>query len=184
MLGKICSNNSNAPLFVRPELLLHPNIPKPLHGISPRVIKGQTWWDKTRQEAYKANNYCCWACGIHRNAAREKKWLEAHEAYEINYYLGEVKLIEIVALCHFCHNFIHDGRMKMMVDRGEMTRRRMEEILVHGENILKLAKLTKSSPLVLKGLAARWDEYYLLFEGKKYYSKFKNYEEWYEFYNK
>tara|TARA_R110000850_G_scaffold53786_1_gene128624 strand:+ start:60 stop:326 length:267 start_codon:yes stop_codon:yes gene_type:complete len=30
---------------------------------------------------------------------------------------------------------------------------------------------------------ADWDEWHLVLEGEKYYSKFKNYEEWEEFYS-
>jgi len=39
--------------FVLPELLLHPNIPKPLHGVNPRSILGQQWWDVISVTSYQ-----------------------------------------------------------------------------------------------------------------------------------
>lgn len=38
---------------LRPELLLHNNIPKPMHGVAPRVVLGQKWWDRERRECYE-----------------------------------------------------------------------------------------------------------------------------------
>ncbi len=92
----------------RPEVLLCPNTPKPLHGVVPREIYGQSWWNKTREAAYRSTNYHCLACGVHKYQAKHRQWLEGHELYEINYVEGTSTYIETVPLCHFCHNSIHD----------------------------------------------------------------------------
>lgn len=172
--------------FLRPELLFHPNIPKPLHGMNPRSILGRNWWDMMRFEAYKKNSYCCWACGIHKSNAKYYRWLEGHEHYDINYSTGCVKLLEIVALCHSCHNYIHDGRMRMMVDSGKMEYSKYKDILFHGKKIthnIKKPNLSFVSKVMLKIKKAKWDEYHLLLNGKKYYSKFKDIYDWQRFYS-
>ena len=72
----------------KPKILAHPNIPKPLHGISPRTIMGDDWWNKTRQEVYKKYDYHCIACGVAKEDAKKHQWLEAHEFWNINYETG------------------------------------------------------------------------------------------------
>ena len=116
------TSTKQEPKFIRPEILLHPNVPKPLHHVNPRSILGKEWWDVQRQKAYKENNYCCWACGIHKSEAKYHQWLEGHEHYDINYETGCVKLKEIVALCHSCHNSIHTGRMQLLRKRKEISK--------------------------------------------------------------
>ncbi|CCQ55391.1 MAG: hypothetical protein MK111_21910 [Crocosphaera sp.] len=36
---------------------MHPNIPKPLHGMPPRTLKDRKWWEKTKATA-KAKEKC------------------------------------------------------------------------------------------------------------------------------
>lgn len=188
---------------LQPELLLHPNIPKPLHGLAPRTIKGEDWWNEQRQKAYSKNEYKCWACGVHKKEAKYHKWLEAHEIYNIDYNSGKVEFLDVCALCHSCHNFIHSGRMSSLFKKGEMSLDKVEDILEHGFKILIKNNL-KLNPFALKAMhsvsiflyliynkypkhkygkcSAKWEDFYLVLDGKKYKGKFKNFEEWQEFY--
>lgn len=178
-----------------PEYLTHPNIPKPLHGINPRSVLGQAWWDEKRKEAYAKNYFCCWACGIHRSKAKHHQWLEGHESYLINYETGEVKLKEIIALCHSCHNFIHSGRLFIMYQNGKFDKDKCLDILEHGFSILNKAKLKPffgtamvwneisedGMPVEIpsdEGVFADWSKWHLNINGEKHYSKFKDLREW------
>ena len=183
---------------LKPELLQHPNIPKMLHGLAPRVIKGQDWWNKTRQEAYASTDYHCLACGVHKTQANYHQWLEAHEDYTIDYKKGEMKINKIIPLCHSCHNFIHSGRLSVSGNIEKII-----DIVEHGLTILEANDL-KAFPYTLhlakelkinhkckpcdygikseKDICQNWNEWKLIFEGKEYYSKFNNFDDWKRFY--
>ena len=190
-------------LFPNPALLTHPNIPKPLHSVNPRSIKGDAWWDVTRRASYAKHDFCCWACGVHKLKAEFHNWLEGHEYYEIDYPNGIVTLKEVVALCHACHNFIHSGRLWMMYQRGQIPREKIERILDRGFQILDNGIDLKPFPatvaiwLMLKGesredarelawlvgsddaiVMAPWEKWHLLLDGKKHFSPFKDFEAW------
>ena len=160
--------------FPDPSILLHPQIPKPLHLLNPRTILGDEWWNKCRQEAYARHKYCCYACGTHKLIAKYHNWLEAHEFYSINYKTGEVKFIELVALCHSCHNYIHKGRMTMVVGTDDMPEEKYLDILTHGDKILRDNKLKTKIPKV----KCEWKDWHLIIEDKNYGQRFHSYEEW------
>jgi hypothetical protein len=185
---------------LKPEILSHPNIPKPLHGIAPRTIKGQKWWDVTRKKVYESTDFHCIACGVSKKNARRHQWLEAHEYWDVDYEKGITTVSQIVPLCHFCHNFSHSGRLSMIVDK-EKPKKEVIDILEHGFSVLADNKL-ECFPITLElaeslgaetfGVTAYkhpdtnvpWHGWKLIFEGKEYKSKFKNYEDWQEHYNK
>lgn len=123
-------NISTEPKFKRPELLLHPPIPPALHGVNPRTIMGQEWWDSIRKPVYAANNHCCWACGVYQLDSGGP--LHAHECYL--YDVGEFKayLSDVVALCEPCHKFIHSRRLRFLEKK---------RIVARGLKILKNAGL-------------------------------------------
>ena len=165
------------PIFkLRPELLLYPNTPKPLHGTVPREIYGKTWWDQTRKAAYKSTNYHCAACGIPKEKAKYVQWLEGHELYDIDYRRGRMTYIETVPLCHFCHNYIHDGRMQWLLSEGRMTQNKYVSIIQHGDAILDLYGLP--SEVLYQGPTPNWSEWRLILDGKEYEPKFRSYEAW------
>jgi len=118
------------------EILCQPNVPKPLHGLNPRTILGATWWDEQRQIAYAKYKYTCIGCGVHKSKAKEFKWLEAHESYIYDYIIGKATIDTIEPLCHYCHSFIHSGRLSMIIGK-EKTLQQAKDILQHGFDTLK-----------------------------------------------
>lgn len=163
----------------RPEILFHPQIPKPLHGLAPRTILGQVWWDELRQAAYRATGYHCAACWIPKAEALYHPWLEAHELYTIDYAAGTMEMVEIVALCPSCHGYIHKGRLEMMVRDGRSTKAKHRQILAHGERVL--AEAAPDRTLRPRKIAP-WPKWRLLLDGKAYPSKFADQEAWAEHY--
>lgn len=156
-----------------PTILLHPNIPKPLHGVAPRVILGNIWWDKVRQAAYASTSYRCAACGVPKQIADYHQWLEAHEIYDFDYPKGLLTFVHAVPLCHACHNYIHSGRMSMMVRSGEMQESKMENILKRGDALTK--GLRRPSPP--KSIAA-WQDFRMEIMGFQWGPSTRNYGEW------
>jgi len=178
-----------------PEILMHPNIPKPLHEVNPRNIMGQEAWDIVRKEVYASTNDHCIACGVHKSKARGHQWVEAHEFYNIDYAAGKVEIDRIIPLCHYCHNFIHSGRMSMIIGK-EKTEEEVVEILEHGFAILAKAELPcfyftlhlaheldaetygVVQALTPDGEMPEWGDWRLLWNGKEYPPKYKTQEEW------
>jgi hypothetical protein len=162
-------------LFVSPELLLHPPLPTPLHGINPRTIMGKVEWDYKRRAAYSMNDYHCWACGVYAPYDEVKQRfstslkLHAHEDYRIEYQDCYMFLNDIVALCPTCHNAVHINRSQALYDKGVFDEEDMYIIFTNKENVLNLND-------------DNWGNWYLLYEGKQYYSKFKDRKEWKEHY--
>ena len=164
----------------RPDLLLHPNIPKPLHQVNPRSILGPIWWDKTRDIAYRKTAYHCAACGVWKKEAQFRQWLEAHETYEVDYAKGRAVYIETVSLCHCCHNYIHSGRLQTLLEFGKVSHQKYCAIIEHGDKVLTTAGLPINRPQLLEelGEVAPWDKWRLVLDGKLYKPKFKNIQEW------
>jgi len=161
--------------MTRPELLLHPNIPKPLHGMSPREIKGVEWWDKTREAVYKQAGYKCQCCGVHKKDAKFHKWLEAHEIYQYDYANGVATMVEIVALCHSCHAYIHSGLLEVNLKNKKITEDKYWSIIDHGNALIREAGLTKPKPPTK---VADWSSWRIIIDGEVFPTKWKSFEHW------
>jgi hypothetical protein len=172
------SETEEVKIKLRPELLLLPNIPKPLHGIAPRTIMGQSWWDEQRHKAYASLDYHCAACGALKGneSLLFRGWLEAHEVYDIDYNHRVARFIEIVPLCVCCHMAIHTGRLTSLYPK------------IYDEEdcwlVLERKKQVCGSYGVIddRDYTVGWNDWRLEFEGKLYEPKFKTIEEWSKFY--
>ena len=160
----------------RPELLLCPNIPKPLHCVNPRTILGQAWWNQRRQEAYRVTDFHCAACGVWKFHAKGHQWLEGHEIYRIDYVRGRMYLEEVVALCSYCHEFIHSGRLQALMEQGKITQGHFAAVIQHGNKVLRDAGLTKPEPYA--GKTAPWGKWRLILNRRYYKPKYGTPEEW------
>lgn len=172
---------------VKPELLLHPNIPKPMHGVAPRTVLGDNWWNRERRKCYATTLFHCEACGVHKQDAKSRQWLEAHEVYDIDYRLGKMVYVRSTPLCHYCHNYIHDGRLQWLLREGKIPHAKYASIIQHGEGVLRKAGLFKQAridrdavavEMVLNNSMAPWASWRLVVEGVEYPPLFNSYEEW------
>lgn len=176
----------------RPEVLLSKQIPKPLHSVNPRSILGRKWWDKTRKESYASTNFHCISCGVAKEMAKSRAWLESHELYSIDYKKGRMTYLEAVPLCHLCHNYCHPGRLRMLLDKGEIHHSKYVMVITHGDRVLAEAGLSRDSiqvaeakllKLEQQGKIAKWADWRLVIDGKEYEPLYKSYAEWEQSFN-
>ena len=193
---------------VRPKLLLGDGIPRPLHGVNPRTIRGKTWWDRERKKAYAYNNHHCAACGVFRRDAKILQRLEAHEIYSINYRTKRMTFVGIVALCHCCHAVIHAGRTAQVYFKGTISATKLYTIVDHGEKHFKKYRLdlpkgfrylqlvadeyssaeifdiiqSEYNDIVVP--SASWSQWRLEFNGKLYPPLYKTHTDWEEHYGR
>lgn len=97
-------------------LLTMPNVPKPLHGLPPRVIMGKSTWDHVRKRCYFEAGYKCEICGCEP----PKGQLHAHELYSYDWKAGTGKFERCIAICKQDHDFIHSGRLITMLKNNNI----------------------------------------------------------------
>lgn len=172
------------PTWIRqPEILLCPNVPKPLYGVAPRKVLGDKWWEETRQAAYASTDYHCIACGVHRSNAFYRQWLEGHELYRIDYAKGRMVYVRTVPLCSYCHAYIHDGRLRAMLDKGEITQGHYAAVIQYGDRVLREAGLKRlayndrDSSIWLNGVAD-WSKWRLCIDRRKFKPLYKDLAAW------
>ena len=159
-------------------LLLGPQIPKPMHETNPRTILGNAWWERERRAAFHATEQHCAACGVNKYQAKAHKWLEGHESYDINYAKGTVKYVRTVGLCHYCHNYIHIGRLTKLVEKGETPHSKLVGVIQHGDRVLIQAGVKRPEPY--NGSVAEWSKWRLVIGRKRYKGKFADFRAWCE----
>lgn len=163
----------------KPELLLLPNIPQPLHGVNPRTVLGSSWWDKERTTAYKSTNYHCEACGTHKHkVSGSRQVLEGHEIYDTNYQEGTLVYIRTTPLCPWCHKFIHDGRLQWLLSTNQICHSHYRSIISHGTRVLHKSGLKRPTwndrnnwilSQMEEGKIASWDKWRLVINGIEYF---------------
>lgn len=157
-----------------PRILLHHNIPKPLHGVAPRVILGSVWWSRVRRAAkHKAKGHCM-ACGVWQYKAEYHQWLECHEEYIYDWAKYTLYYSGAVAICHSCHNYIHSGRMRMLLESGEMSQEKYDTIRAHGDKLTRGLQ-RYALPKIPMNTWAKWR---MIVNGKRYGPSTKNMKSW------
>ncbi len=103
-----------------------------------------------------------------------------------------MRYVETVPLCHYCHNYIHDGRMRDLLEKGLLHQSKYVAIIQHGDRVLQDAGLKRLAYderaqqimlLELEGKIAPWSKWRLVIGRKVYPPKFKTLEEWQAFHN-
>lgn len=166
----------------RPELLLCGQIPAPLHGVNPRSIMGDEWWSAVRVKAIKLKKNHCHACGVHQTRAIFRQSLEGHEVYTLSIRKHRLFYVETVALCHYCHNYIHAGRLEMLFRAGKIKHDYYASILDHGDRVLARYSMKPPAPVIIQNVVQSWSLWRMVFDGKEYPPKYRDVKAWEEAY--
>ena len=171
-------------LKARYGLILHPNIPKPLHGTAPRTLLGTTWWDGARRDAYRKAQRRCMCCGelVTKDALYPR--LEAHECYSVDYDRCRLTFTEVVALCHWCHMGIHTGLASVLHTTRQMPNAEYKRIMAHRERILaKWAKDAVGDPSVAtvgdpNRCPCAWSQWHLMIGEDRFEGQWESFDHW------
>ena len=106
----------------------------------------------------------------------------AYDGYKIDYDKKTVELIEVVALCKNCHNYIHSGRYQSMYDGGLLDEEDMFIVSQHGDSVLIDSGLAPCFEQDENDYKDDWNKWRLLFNGKEYGSLYEDYWAWYKEY--
>ena len=95
--------------------------------------------------------------------------------------------LETVALCHYCHNYIHNGRLLSLLSKGKLRPSKYAAVIQHGDRVLSAAGLFRETyedreqaiiDLLLNDKIAAWKDWRLVLFGKEYKPKFKSEAMW------
>ena len=164
---------------LRPDTLLSDNKPLPLAGIKPSRLMKKKEWDEVRYAAYAANGYHCWACGVPISKERGAQMWQCHELYDVDWTNGVAEIAEYTGLCWKCHQFIHIDQLVGPYMRRKFKQSTVRDIVRHGWAVLRVNGIPLKREWKQWEQVA-WEEWYLLWRGKKYYSDYKSLDEWKE----
>lgn len=118
------------------KILTQTVLPKSIHNINPRTIMGTVAWNKIKKEKQKLANHHCMCCDEFVPHV-PGNYLQCHEVYDIDMGKRQFRLVDIVCICGKCHDFIHLGRLQMLLKEGKISREYYGEILERGNKLLK-----------------------------------------------
>lgn len=157
-------NEKSLPTRESVEVLTQTILPFSLHGINPRTLMGEAEWNKIKYQVQKESYHECQCCGRYiRHVPGD--WIETHEMYNIDLEKHEFQLLGFVGLCHECHSYIHQGRLRVLLATNQISRAEYDKIIQHGNRLLKTFGLTKQD---LPAKEIENPNWYLLYNGKKY----------------
>jgi glycerol-3-phosphate cytidylyltransferase-like family protein len=94
----------------------------------------------------------------------------------VDYIVGRATYLETVPLCHYCHSYIHRGRLEAILEAKEITQAKYVAIVQHGDAILRQAKLIK--PAQHGGGDVAWVKWRMIIDGKEYKPKIRSLKAW------
>lgn len=110
--------------------------------------------------------------------------MEAHETYTINYKTGRMVYRGAVSLCHYCHAYLHDGRLAWLLETGQIHQSKYVAIIQHGDAVLAKAGLCRESKEVRDKQihsqeVAKWGDWRLQIGRKLYPPKFATQQQYF-----